>query len=166
MAKATPKTDKVTGTTATEDAKASLAETKEERAKRIKLENQKTMKKAKARLNKFKTEEAFTKLPKDVQEAITRVIGKVGGGAGGMQSIVLTKLAPLFKKVGDAVGELDIFKATKMGRGEIRKNVRETLKKADPADRIWFEFDKDKEAWVFIGKGEAQPKAWRGKAID
>lgn len=144
-----------------------LPESPEERAKRIKLDNQKSMKKAKARLSQFKGEEAFAKLPKDVQDAIVRVIGKTGGkGGGGIQSIVVSKLRPLFKKVGDSVGELDIFKATKMGRGEIRKKVREHLKKADEADRIWLEFNEKDEAWTLLAIGGGQPKGWKGKAID
>lgn len=138
--------------------------TKEDQAKALKKKNQAEMKAAKKTLFDYSQTKDFSKLPSDIQAAIKRVSGK-RAAAGSRPSIVGT-LKPMFDKVGAAVSELDIFKATKMGRGEIRKKVRETLKKAAPEERFWLEFDADSENWVFLGVGAKQPKGWLGKPID
>ena len=78
----------------------------------------------------------------------------------------MIKLQKLFPKVSMVVSELDIFMATKMGRGEFRKRVRECLKKSVPADRMWIEFNADKEEWTYLASGVTQPKGFLGKAIE
>lgn len=138
---------------------------KEEAQKALKLKNQKEMKQAKATVKKFTESDEGKKLPKDVLAAITRICGKTRA-AGTAQDSIVGKLRTLFKKVGDKVNELEIFKATKMGRGEIRKKVREALKKSEVADRFWLEFDEKSESWVLLQNGGKQPKGWMGKAIE
>lgn len=134
------------------------------KAKRI----ERAVRDAKAVLAGFVEVDLFAKLPADVQAAITTIaVKRVGGGGGGIRkNVFMDNLRGFLVKVGDRVGELEMFGATKMGRGEIRAKVRENLKKADPADRVWVELDADKEEWVLIGLGAEQPKKWAGQAID
>ena len=155
----------------TEETKEmTAAEAKEAREKLIRDTNNAEMKAAKAKLKAFAETPEYGKLPKDVQEAITRCIGKAafgGGGGGGIHTgpTFASETAEMFKEVGTAVHELEIFKKFKMGRSEFRKRVRETLKKSEPASRLWIEFDATKESWVLLAKGVNQPKNWAGKDL-
>jgi len=158
-----------TDTPNTDEAIKTVAETAEDKKadaqKALKLKNQKEMKAAKSTVSKFLASDESKNLSDEMRAAITRICGKQRSGSTGVDSIVGT-LKTMFKKVGDKVDELAIFKATKMGRGEIRKKVRETLKKAMPEDRFWLEFDEKSESWVWLATGEKQPKGWLGKSID
>ena len=138
---------------------------KEIAQKALKLKNQKEMKDAKIAVRTFLATDGAMKLPKDIQAAMTRICGKARTG-GSVQGSVVNTLRGLFAKVGDKVNELEIFKATKMGRGEIRKKVREGLKNSPVADRFWLEFEDKTESWVLLQNGGKQPKGWQGKAIE
>lgn len=107
------------------------------------------------------------KLPAPVLEAINRIVrpAKIGGG-GSHANPFMDAMRNLFPKPKTAVSEIDVFVATKMGRGEMRAKIRQNLKSAKPADRMWIEFNADTESWVLLAKGEKQPKGWAGKAID
>lgn len=132
--------------------------------KALKLKNQKEMKQAKSTVKLFLATDAAVKLPEDIIAAMTRICGKVS--AGSAQGSVIAKLRGLFPKIGTKVNELEIFKLTKMGRGEIRKKVREALKNSTMAERFWLEFDMPTESWVLLQNGGKQPKGWEGKAIE
>ena len=151
------------------DAPLTDKEAKEAREKLIRDTNNAEMKAAKGKLKAFTDTAPYAKLPKDVQEAITRVIGKAAFGGGGTRASGPTFVDTLIEKfadVGTAISELDIFKETKMGRSEFRKRVREALKKAVPAARRWIEFNEDTESWVLLAVGADQPKAFKGKSIE
>lgn len=119
-------------------------------------------------LGTFAADKLFGKLPENVQAAITTLtIKRTGGGGGGSRAnVFMDNLRGFLVDVGDGVTELDMFKATKMGRGEIRAKIRENLKKADLAERFWVELDSTTEHWVLLGIGEAQPEGWKGTALD
>lgn len=138
---------------------------KEVAQKALKLKNQKEMKAAKTSVRTFLATDGAAKLPADIQAAMTRICGKARAG-GSVQGSVVATLKGLFKTVGAKVNELDIFKATKMGRGEIRKKVREGLKNSVVADRFWLEFEEKTESWILLQTGGKQPKGWLGKAIE
>lgn len=150
------------------DPKAWAAKTeKEQHEILVRKENEREMVAARATIRKFAQTKEYAALPEDVRNAITRACGKSGGGSGGgRKNPFMDTLRTLFPKAGTTISELDIFKATKMGRGEFRKRVREALKSAAPAERIWVEFNEDKESWVLLSVGADQPKGWLGKAID
>lgn len=144
--------------------KLTEAEAKTAHEKAVRDKNNKEMKAAKKALVQFQDTPEYAALPKNVQEAVTRVCGKVR--AAGMVDTFASTLTKLFPKLGDSQSELDIFMETKMGRGEFRKRVRETLKKAEPSARQWIEFDAKTEKWTLLAIGTKQPKAFQGKAID
>ncbi len=151
------------------DKKTPLTD-KEWREKNIKDHNAQEMRTAKSLLKKFSGTPEYSALPADIQAAMIRVIGKVGGGGtgrtgSGSDSFAAT-LRTMFVKVSDSLDEFDVFKATKMGRGEFRKRVRESLKKAAFEDRQWVEFNETTEEWELLARGKKMPKGFRGKAID
>lgn len=141
------------------------AEAKKAHEKAIRDKNNKEMKDAKGILSKFKDTPEFKKLPENVQAALIRVCGKARV-AGTQKDSFADQLTGMFPKVGAKVKELDVFLKTKMGRGEFRKRIRESLKKADKSARQWVEFDEDTESWALLGTGEKMPKGFLGKAID
>lgn len=134
------------------------------RAKRIEREK----KAAVGTLGLFIEDAMFDTLPSDVQGAIKSLAVKRSGGGGGgaRKNVFMETLKASLKDVGDQVSELDLFKALKMGRGEIRAKIRENLKNADAKDRFWVELDEENEAWTLIGTGKKQPKGWMGNPID
>lgn len=141
----------------------------EQRQVLVKKRNEHEMNDAKKLLRAYLTTEDSAALPEDVKAAIVRIIGKTGGGKGRSAasgpSPFVKSLMALFPSIGTSVDELAIFKATKMGRGEFRKRVRETLKSADANSRMWIEFDESAEAWTLLAVGGKQPEGFKGKAI-
>jgi len=133
--------------------------------KAVRAKNDKEMKDARKKVSEFMETQEYTKLPDDVKSAIKRIVGKKRTAAAGTDTFA-TKLIEMFPTVSSRVAELDIFMQTKMGRGEFRKRVRETLKKSEHKDRMWIEFDEGTEEWIFLAKGIKQPKGFLGKAID
>ena len=111
----------------------------------------------------------FGTLPEDIQAAITTIAVKRtgGGGSGGARkNVFMDNVRSFLTDIGDAVDELEMFKATKMGRGEIRAKIRENLKSCDAANRMWVELDDEAEEWVLIGLGEDKPEGWLGADIE
>ncbi len=132
----------------------------------VRKRNEREMNAARKLVKGFVQTDEFGKLPKDLQAAITRICGKTGGGSGGGRKNPFgDKLAGLFPKVKTAVTELDIFMATKMGRGEFRKRVREALKGATVEGRLWIEFNDETESWVLLAIGGDKPAKFAGKDI-
>jgi hypothetical protein len=104
-----------------------------------------------------------------VQEAIknlTAVAERTGNPNLGARNVFMENINKLFKKVNDRVSELDMFVATKMGRGEIRAKVRENLINAKPENRVWLQLDDKAGDWVLIGTGAKQPAEWSSKPIE
>ena len=134
------------------------------RAKRIEYAKRDAV----AVLGTFMADDIFATIPENVQEAIkTLAVKRTGGGGGGARkNVFMDTLKGFLANIGDSVDELEMFKATKMGRGEIRAKIRENLKNADPENRFWVELDADSEEWTLIGIGADQPEGWQGAPID
>jgi len=133
-----------------------------------KKKNEQEVKAAKVTLNAFATSDAASKLDALVVAAMLRLAPAKAtrSGGGGQKNPFMDNMRTLFPKKGTAVTEIDVFMATKMGRGEMRAKVRQNLKNGAVAERMWIEFDEAKESWVLLSIGEAQPKGWLGQAID
>lgn len=134
------------------------------RAKRI----ERARRDAVAKLGELVGTDYFSALPEEFQEAIRTVaVKRTGGGGGGARkNVFMDTLRGHLVNAGDQVDELELFRALKMGRGEIRAKIRENLKNAEPKNRFWVELDEDAEAWVLLGTGKKQPKGWKGAPID
>lgn len=134
------------------------------KAKRI----ERAQRDAKLVLATFATSAAFAKLDAEIQDAITCIaVKRTGGGFGGIKrNPFMETLQDFLGKVGDSVDEMEMFKATKMGRGEIKAKIRENLKKADPENRFWVQLDEESECWVLLAVGEEQPAEWNSNPID
>lgn len=102
-------------------------------------------------------------LPGDFVEAMKALFGAAarGGASGGG---VADKIVDFFAKIeiGGGIDEMEIFRVFKIGRGEMRKKVRELIRDGAPADRIWIAFDEVKEEWVLMGRGPKAPAGWKG----
>lgn len=51
------------------------------------------------------------------------------------------------------ISEDEVFKQFKIGRKDAAGFIRKALKKAEPAERIWINFDKEKGIYSFLNKG-------------
>lgn len=135
------------------------------KAKRI----ERRMRDARKVLAKADARGEFASCSKLVQEAIknlTAVAERTGNPNLGARNVFMENINKLFKNVNDRVSELDMFVATKMGRGEIRAKVRENLINAQPENRVWLQLDDKAGEWVLIGTGAKQPAEWASKPID
>jgi len=65
-------------------------------------------------------------------------------------------------EAGKPVSEVDIFNTFKMGRKECAGHIRKSLRKAEPKDRTWIAFNKDKGEYTVMGTGEKAPEGWTG----
>lgn len=61
-----------------------------------------------------------------------------------------------------AVSENDVFIKFKMGRREVQSFFRKALRKAEPEQRIWVNFDADKCEYSIAGKGANKPETYTG----
>ena len=159
------KKNEATNATQTKDSAENTVDERKAHDKAVRAKNDKEMKDARKKVATFMDTEEYTSLPEDVKSAIKRIVGKKRAAATGTDTFA-SKLIEMFPTVSSRVAELDIFMKTKMGRGEFRKRVRETLKKAEHKDRMWIEFDEGTEEWIYLAKGIKQPKGFAGKAID
>jgi hypothetical protein len=97
-----------------------------------------------------------------LQSFFTVVTRSSSGGV--MSNKVLTdKVYAMFaaKNVGDTIDELDLFKAVKIGRGEMRRRSREFVNMAAES-RLWVKFNEANETWELAGKGATPPSGWTG----
>ncbi|MEJ2248026.1 MAG: hypothetical protein P8Y70_00015 [Candidatus Lokiarchaeota archaeon] len=61
------------------------------------------------------------------------------------------------------VHEDDIYKAHKMGRGEMSRIIKKLIKDpADPNDRLWIEFDPTTGLYTLVHRGASAPEGWKG----
>ena len=153
-------------TPANQDAWEALS-ANEQRQVLIRKRNEQEMAAAKNVVKAFLSTKDSAVLPGNVTEAITRMLGKPSALGTGLSrgNPFMDNVRAMFQEIGDAVSELAVFKATKMGRGEFRKKVRENLKSSAPANRYWLEFDDGAESWVLLAIGGDQPDGFKGKAI-
>lgn len=96
-----------------------------------------------------------------VMKAVDICIGAGVPGGHSPKNSTLSKLQALFRER-DVVDELDLFKATRMGRAEMRKWAKALIRDVAPEDRIWVAFDTPVEEWVVIGRGADMPETWTG----
>jgi len=102
--------------------------------------------------------------PANLIEALKTVYGAKRGASGGGIKRLDDKLAAYFKDlgVGAAVPELELFRLFKVGRGEMRKQVRRIIRDQAPENRVWLAFDEHAEDWTMLGEGAEPPKNWKG----
>ena len=133
-----------------------------------KKKNERQVKAAKTIVNTFASSDDAKALPPEVVEAMLRLAPtkSTRTGGGGTKNPFMDNMRALFPKKGTTVSEIDVFVATKMGRGEMRAKVRTNLKSAEPASRMWIEFLPELEEWTLLAVGAKQPKGWKGQAIE
>ena len=80
------------------------------------------------------------------------------GRVAGVRTPAQDFIAILFKStVGTTIGEGDVFKATKMGRLEMRALIKKEVNHGN-----WIAFDAVKEVYTFVAKGDKAPAGWNG----
>lgn len=116
---------------------------------------------AKAAIQGFTTDPAFSKLPGDVQAAMILLTkkGTGGGGVGNTANSLNNRFNAMFPKIGAKKSIIDIFTAEKWGVAECRNKVREALLKAAPEARMWIDYDGN-ETWTLAGIGAVPPKGY------
>jgi hypothetical protein len=79
-------------------------------------------------------------------------------------TFTLDGVMAMFSKleIGAGLDELELFKQFKIGRGEMRKVVRNHLNDAPLEQRVWVEFLEKEEKWTVKGKGPDAPEGWKG----
>jgi len=85
--------------------------------------------------------------------------GQRGGGGGG--SSVMDTFKDLFTANTEVKG-LRVYQDYGMGQGEMRKIVRNLIKKTEPAKRIWVHYDKPSDTYTVMGTGAGAPAGWTG----
>jgi len=151
-------TEKIAG----EEVQAEL--TQKEKDLAAAAEMRKSLNDAKSVLFDFQATDAFAALADNVKEAIKRLMKKAVSVTG----INTTQgfLSSLFPSVGFELDEFELFKATKMGRGEMQKKVLYAMRKvATPGETMWIRFDKKKEAWILDAIGADMPGNWTEKML-
>ncbi len=84
-----------------------------------------------------------------------------GSRASGGGSSVLDTFKELFTEQAEVKG-LKIYQEHGIGQGEMRKIVRDLIKKSKPAERIWVHYDKPSDIYHSVGVGESAPEGWTG----
>lgn len=120
-------------------------------------EQRKSLADAKATLHDFMKSDVFAGLDDKVKEAITRLSKKAAST--GTNSI-MGFFTNLFPEVGTKLDEFELFKATKMGRAEMRKKVFYSWKNCEPSEKLWIRFLEAEEAWVLDAIGGDMPETW------
>ena len=133
-----------------------------------KKKNERQVIAAKKVVNTFASSDDAKSLPPEVVTAMLRLAPtrQARTGGGGSKNPFMDNMRALFPKKGTSVSEIDVFVATKMGRGEMRAKVRTNLKSASPEARMWIEFLPELEEWTLLAVGAKQPKGWKGQDID
>lgn len=96
------------------------------------------------------------RLPDEVKQAIEYITGSgVRSARTGVTSEL--KLMLMTKK---SVSAVEIFQAFEYGKPTMERKIRDFIKVANPADRIWVAFENGN--YVLKGTGENPPKDWTG----
>lgn len=61
-----------------------------------------------------------------------------------------------------SISEDEVFKQFKIGRKDAAGFIRKALKRAEPENRLWINFDKEKGTYLFVGKGVTAPANYNG----
>ncbi len=84
-----------------------------------------------------------------------------GFRAGGGGSSILDTFKELFTEQEEVKG-LKIYQEHGIGQGEMRKIVRNLIKKLSPVKRIWVHYDKASDTYTVMGTGVEVPEGWTG----
>lgn len=88
--------------------------------------------------------------------------GLTGGGGGGSNPLY-TQTMTKIKDAGKAgLHEDELFKLFKVGRKEVNAHYKQSLRKAEPANRVWITFNKEKGLYSVVGDGENPPANYTG----
>lgn len=152
----------------TEDKKApkeDLSEMTEEqkaaeKQKAEQAEMRRTLNEAKAVLYKFAETPEYKALPEEVQNAIKRMMKKASSS--GSTATTQGFLEDMFPKAGATIDEFELFKNTRMGRGEMQKKVHYAMRRADKDNKLWIRFDPKlgEGSWILDAVGGDMPKGW------
>lgn len=151
-------------TTKTNEAKdlneATPEQLEKEKQKAEQAEMRRTLNEAKATLYKFAETPEYKALSEEVQNAIKRMMKKASSS--GSTATTQGFLEGLFPKVGTAIDEFELFKETRMGRGEMQKKVHYAMRRADNDNKLWIRFDSKlgEGSWVLDAVGGDMPKGW------
>lgn len=85
--------------------------------------------------------------------------GLVGGGGGGHAAFDRFVAYMEEKK---SVNEEAVFKEFKIGRKEAASYIRQHLRKSNPKERVWINFDRNTGFYKVEGKGEKAPGNYNG----
>lgn len=151
-------------TAATAPAAVDPKEVARKAAKKARKDSQKA---ARAVVVSALTDEKVMKnLPESLAAALKALftVSRTGVASG---TSLTDKINAMFSKleVGKGVGELELFTAFKIGRGEMRKRVRELIRDAAPTERLWIAYEANADdlgTWILQGKGEKTPAGWKG----
>lgn len=61
-----------------------------------------------------------------------------------------------------SVSEMEAFNLWKVGRPEMTAKIRMMIREQDPENRLWVNFDADKEVYTLVGTGPNPPDGWDG----
>ena len=82
-------------------------------------------------------------------------------GAGGGGSSILDTFKDLFTEKVEVKG-LELYQEYGKGQGEMRKIVRNLIRRLKPAERIWVHYNKPSDTYTLMGVGVDVPKGWTG----
>ena len=143
-------------TPATSDAKASATQSEEDIAKAKKNAASKKMIAKKKAAIKVLADLANRLGTPEEKVAAAYLSGE--GRVAGVRTPAQDFIAILFKgAVGTSIGEGDVFKATKMGRLEMRALIKKEVNRGN-----WITFDAEKEVYTYAAKGDKAPAGWNG----
>lgn len=110
-------------------------------------------------LKKFVDESKNPDLVKAMQTLKPSLYGlSAARGGGSAMGDRIVKLVAERKQV----SEEELFKVFKVGRKEAGAQLRKHLKKANPVERIWIEFNAEKGTYTHKGTGKDAPQGWTG----
>ncbi len=70
-------------------------------------------------------------------------------------------IAALFVENG-TINEEQLFQDYRLGRAELRKIRVNLIKKTEPADRLWIDFNPENGDYTLMGQGPDAPEGWTG----
>lgn len=94
--------------------------------------------------------------------------GLTGGGGGGTSNPLYNQIMSKIKEAGKAgLHEDELFKQFKIGRKETNAHYKQSLRRAEPANRVWIEFNPSNGIYSVVGEGENPPATYKGwKPVD
>lgn len=148
-----------------EEKKAAATATPEA-AKVVLTEEQKKAKKNEASKKMIAKKKAAIKVLAELanrlgdatEKAAAAYLSGAGRTPGAPREAAKDYIAILFNgTVGATIDEGAVFKATKMGRLEMRALIKKEVNRGN-----WISFDATKEVYTFVAKGDKAPAGWNG----